>query len=45
MARIESFDFLYMPSTDVPRDLGYYSDVLGAEIVLRSRRSGHGSRR
>jgi catechol 2,3-dioxygenase-like lactoylglutathione lyase family enzyme len=34
MARIESFDFLYMPSTDVARDLGFYRDVLGAEIVF-----------
>jgi glyoxalase/bleomycin resistance protein/dioxygenase superfamily protein len=34
MTRIESFDFLYMPSTDVARDLGYYRDVLGAEIVF-----------
>ena len=34
MARIESFDFLYMPSSDVARDLGYYRDVLGAEIVF-----------
>ena len=32
--QIESFDFLYMPSTDVARDLGYYEDVLGAEIVF-----------
>jgi hypothetical protein len=32
--QIESFDFLYMPSTDVARDLGYYQDVLGAEIVF-----------
>ena len=31
---IESFDFLYMPSTDVARDLVFYSDVLGAEIVF-----------
>ena len=23
-----------MPSTDVARDLGYYEDVLGAEIVF-----------
>ena len=30
----ESFDFLYMPSTDVARDLVFYSDVLGAEIVF-----------
>jgi hypothetical protein len=34
MPEIESFDFLYMPSTDVARDLGYYRDVLGAEIVF-----------
>jgi predicted enzyme related to lactoylglutathione lyase len=34
MARVESFDFLYMPSSDVARDLGYYRDVLGAEIVF-----------
>jgi catechol 2,3-dioxygenase-like lactoylglutathione lyase family enzyme len=34
MTRIESFDFLYMPSTDVARDLAYYRDVLGAEIVF-----------
>jgi hypothetical protein len=32
--RIESFDFLYMPSTDVARDLGYYRDVLGGEVVF-----------
>ncbi len=32
--QIESFDFLYMPSTDVARDLGYYEDVLSAEIVF-----------
>ena len=32
--QIESFDFLYMPSTDVARDLAYYEDVLGAEIVF-----------
>jgi catechol 2,3-dioxygenase-like lactoylglutathione lyase family enzyme len=31
---IESFDFLYMPSTDVARDLGFYRDVLGAEVVF-----------
>ena len=34
MAEIESFDFLYMPSRDVARDLGFYRDVLGAEIVF-----------
>ena len=31
---ITSFDFLYMPSTNVARDLAYYRDVLGAEIVF-----------
>ncbi len=31
---IRSFDFLYMPSTDVARDLGFYRDVLGAEVVF-----------
>jgi predicted enzyme related to lactoylglutathione lyase len=34
VARIESFDFLYMPSTDVARDLGFYRDVLGAQVVF-----------
>jgi predicted enzyme related to lactoylglutathione lyase len=34
MAEIESFDFLYMPSTDVARDLRFYRDVLGAEIIF-----------
>ena len=34
MPRIESFDFLYMPSTDVARDLGYYRDVLGGDVVF-----------
>ena len=34
MSETESFDFLYMPSTDVARDLGYYRDVLGAAIVF-----------
>jgi len=34
MAEIESFDFLYMPSTDVARDLGFYRDVLGADVVF-----------
>jgi predicted enzyme related to lactoylglutathione lyase len=32
--RTESFDFLYMPSTDVARDLAFYEDVLGAETVF-----------
>jgi catechol 2,3-dioxygenase-like lactoylglutathione lyase family enzyme len=30
----ESLDFLYVPSTDVARDLGFYRDVLGGEIVF-----------
>jgi catechol 2,3-dioxygenase-like lactoylglutathione lyase family enzyme len=34
MPEARSFDFLYMPSTDVARDLGFYRDVLGAEIVF-----------
>jgi hypothetical protein len=34
MPGIESFDFLYMPSSDVARDLGFYRDVLGAEVVF-----------
>lgn len=34
MPNAESFDFLYMPSTDVARDLGYYRDVLGAKVVF-----------
>jgi catechol 2,3-dioxygenase-like lactoylglutathione lyase family enzyme len=34
MPKTESFDFLYLPSTDVARDLAYYRDVLGAEIVF-----------
>ena len=29
-----SFDFLYMPSRDVAKDLGYYTDVLGGEVVF-----------
>ena len=29
----ESLDFLYVPSADVARDLAFYSDVLGGEIV------------
>jgi hypothetical protein len=27
-------DFLYVPSTDVARDLAYFSDVLGGEVVF-----------
>ena len=29
----EAFDFLYMPSSDVAADLGFYTEVLGGEIV------------
>src|SRR3954471_9298769 len=31
---IEQLDFIYMPTTDAARDLGFYRDVLGAEIVF-----------
>jgi predicted enzyme related to lactoylglutathione lyase len=34
MPGIESFDFLYMPSTNVARDLAFYRDVVGAEVVF-----------
>src|SRR5262249_15824855 len=34
MTEIESFDFLYMPSTDVAPDLGFYPDGLGAEVLF-----------
>lgn len=30
----EELDFIYMPSTDVARDLGFYRDVLGGEVVF-----------
>jgi hypothetical protein len=30
----ESLDFLYVPSADVVRDLAFYRDVLGGEIVF-----------
>jgi hypothetical protein len=29
-----SLDFIYMPSTEVARDLTYFADVLGGEIVF-----------
>ena len=29
-----SLDFVYMPSADVAADIGYFRDVLGAEIVF-----------
>jgi predicted enzyme related to lactoylglutathione lyase len=34
MSLFESFDFLYMPSSDVAADLAYYADVLGGEVVF-----------
>ena len=30
----DRLDFLYVPSEDVARDLGYFSDVLGGRIVF-----------
>ena len=30
----EGLDFLYMPSADVARDLGFYTQVLGGEAVF-----------
>jgi catechol 2,3-dioxygenase-like lactoylglutathione lyase family enzyme len=33
-ALIEGLDFIYMPTADAARDLGFYRDVLGAEIVF-----------
>ena len=30
----EELDFLYMPSTDVARDLAFYADVLGGSVVF-----------
>jgi catechol 2,3-dioxygenase-like lactoylglutathione lyase family enzyme len=29
-----SLDFVYVPSRDVARDLGFYRDVLGGEVVF-----------
>jgi catechol 2,3-dioxygenase-like lactoylglutathione lyase family enzyme len=31
---IEQLDFIYMPTADAARDLGFYRHVLGAEIVF-----------
>lgn len=31
---LEAFDFLYLPSRDVAKDLAFYTDVLGAQIVF-----------
>jgi hypothetical protein len=30
----EELDFVYMPSRDVARDLGFYTDVLGADVAF-----------
>ena len=30
----EALDFLYMPSRDVARDIAFYTDVLGGEVVF-----------
>lgn len=30
----ESLDFLYVPSADVARDVGFFRDVLGGEVVF-----------
>jgi hypothetical protein len=30
----ERLDFIYMPSSDVARDLAFYRDVLGGEVVF-----------
>ena len=37
---LESLDFVYMPSTDVARDLAYYTRVLGGEVVFAIERFG-----
>jgi catechol 2,3-dioxygenase-like lactoylglutathione lyase family enzyme len=34
MSAFDSLDFIYMPSRDVARDLSFYTDVLGAELVF-----------
>lgn len=31
---LQTLDFLYMPSRDVAKDLAFYVDVLGAEVVF-----------
>jgi catechol 2,3-dioxygenase-like lactoylglutathione lyase family enzyme len=30
----EELDFVYMPSPDVARDLGFYTEILGGEVVF-----------
>ena len=31
---LEALDFVYMPSPDVARDLGFYKEILGGEVVF-----------
>jgi catechol 2,3-dioxygenase-like lactoylglutathione lyase family enzyme len=33
-ALFEGLDFVYMPSRDLARDLAFYTDVLGGEVVF-----------
>ncbi len=33
-APFDQLDFIYMPSRDVAADVGYFTDVLGAELVF-----------
>jgi hypothetical protein len=40
----ERLGFTYMPSCDVARDLVFYRDVLGGEVVFAIERSGRASR-
>lgn len=35
-----SLDFIYMPSKDVDRDVKYYAEVLGAEVVFNIKEMG-----
>jgi catechol 2,3-dioxygenase-like lactoylglutathione lyase family enzyme len=37
---LERLDFIYMPSPDAARDLRFYADVLGGEIVFAIERFG-----
>jgi hypothetical protein len=34
VALLQRFDFLYMPSRDVEADLGFYTEVLGGDVVF-----------
>ena len=40
MAAFEQLDFLYMPSRDVARDLAFYTEELGGQIVFAIERFG-----